>query len=123
MQSSQKVQFIPKDKKAMIPKKHSDGAAGYDLFTPVGDCILPNTTKIIRLEFSLKIPSNLLGYICGRSGLALKYGIGVKCSYVRDDQDLEVYLHNNSENKFKFEQGDRIAQLVFLKLTEPKIIE
>lgn len=117
------VIFHSIDKKAVVPKRHSDGAAGYDIFSISEDTIPPNTIKLVKTGFSLEFPNSMVGYICGRSGLAIKNGIEIVNSYAENKKEIEIYLCNNSENLFHYEKGTRIAQLVFLKVADVKITD
>ncbi len=115
MIADEDVIFHQNDKRAIIPKRHSNGAAGYDIFSIQEDSIAPHTMKLVKTGFSLDFPSKLMGYICGRSGLAIKNGIEVVNSYAKNKEEVEVYLYNTSDTAFHFEQGTRIAQLVSIK--------
>lgn len=116
MQELDKVVFKPLYKSALCPKRHSAGAAGYDLHTIAGGSVAPQTTLAINLGFCLRVPTGMFGYICGRSGHALKNGISVENSYVTNNSEVCVNLCNRSNVPFTFEKGDRIAQLFFAKV-------
>jgi dUTP pyrophosphatase len=111
--------FRPLDKDAICPKRHSDGAAGYDLHSIFAGNVPPHSTVTINLGFSFKMPQNLIGYICGRSGFSLRNGINVQNSYVLDDKEVCLNLVNHSSEAFTFDKGTRIAQLFFAKIDEP----
>ena len=57
-----------------------------------------------------------------RSGLAAKWGIGILNSPGTIDADyrgeIKVILFNFSKKPFRINKGDRIAQLVFSKVTK-----
>lgn len=110
--------FRPMYKDVIRPKRHTDGAAGYDLHTIVGGVIPPRTTVILNMGFSLKLPSDVIGYICGRSGLALKHGINAENSYVLNDSEVTINIVNRSSEPFTFEKGVRIAQMFFPKIDQ-----
>lgn len=123
MAVAEEVMFKPTNKSAVLPKRHSDGAAGYDLCSISSGTIPPHTTMALKLGFSLVLPKALLGYICGRSGLALRNGIEVSSSYARSGEEVEIYLHNNLDEPFHFERGSRIAQLVFVRLADAGFVD
>lgn len=123
MAAAEKVMFKPRNKGAVLPKRHSDGAAGYDLHSVSSGTIPPHTTMALRLGFSLELPRTLLGYVCGRSGLALRNGIEVSSSYARNGEEVEIYLHNSLGEPFHFEKGSRIAQLVFVRTADAKFVD
>ncbi|ELA41334.1 dUTP diphosphatase [Vittaforma corneae ATCC 50505] len=110
------VVFRPLEKDAVCPRRHSDGAAGYDLHSVCPGSVPPYTTVTLNLGFSLKMPPDMIGYVCGRSGFALKHGINIENSYVLDDSEVAINIVNHSPDIFVFEKGTRIAQLFFAKI-------
>lgn len=112
------IVFCPFEKDAVCPKRHSDGAAGYDLHSITAGVVPPHSTVTLNLGFSLKMPQNLIGYICGRSGFAIRNGINVENSYVLNDSEVVINIVNHSSEPFQFEKGMRIAQIFFPKIDE-----
>lgn len=113
-----KVIFKPCDVNAICPKRHTEGAAGYDLHAISAGCIPPYSTITLKMGFSLKLPPGIIGFLCGRSGFALRNGINVQNSYVLDDSEVAINIINRSSDPFVFEKGTRIAQLFFPKVEE-----
>ena len=109
---------------ATLPRRGSDHAAGYDLFAclsaPVE--ILPHSTEKIGTGLSIAIPEGWFGAVFARSGLASKHGIRpANCVGVCDSDyrgEYIVALHNDSDEPFIVNHGDRIAQLVILPFLE-----
>lgn len=106
------------DEKAVIPKRGSASAAGYDIYS-IEDVSLPSgETKLIRTGLSMEIPENCFGGVFARSGLAVKEGIRpANCVAVIDADyrgELMVPLHNDSKEERRITVGERIAQLVIL---------
>lgn len=120
---SPKVSFIALNKSAILPKTHSMGAAGYDLISVCDGTVPPFTTISLKLGFVLKIPSNLFGYICGRSGIAKNNGVTIVNSYIKDDEEVTINMKNLTDVPFSFEKGARIAQLFFAVVDDSKIEE
>ena len=118
-----KVTFIPLNKAAIIPKTHSEGAAGYDLFSICDGTIPSLSTMAIKLGFSLHLPPTLVGYICGRSGIGRNNGVAVVKSYVKSEDEVIVYLKNFTETPFNFDKGMRIAQMFFAVTEDLKFNE
>lgn len=123
MAGGEEVVFKPRSKSAVLPRRHSEGAAGYDLHSVGSGTIPPHTTMALRLGFSMELPNSLLGYICGRSGLALRNGIEVSNSYARSGEEVVVYLRNNLDAPFHFDQGSRVAQLVFFRIANARFVD
>lgn len=106
------------DERAVIPKRGSASAAGYDIYS-IEDVLLPaGGTKLIKTGLSMEIPENFFGGVFARSGLAVKEGIRpANCVAVIDADyrgELMVPLHNDSKEERRITAGERIAQLVIL---------
>jgi dUTP pyrophosphatase len=73
------------------------------------------------------MPLGCEGQVRPRSGLALKHGITVLNSPGTIDSDyrgeLRVILANLSDDDFKIEPGDRIAQLVFASVAKVNLVK
>lgn len=81
--------------------------------------------KLVPTGIALAIPEGYEGQVRPRSGLALKHGIGMLNSPGTIDADYRgevgIILFNFSDKAFMVRRGDRIAQLVFAKLTKAKL--
>lgn len=113
---SKTVTFVALHKNALIPRRHSEGAAGYDIHSVSSGSIPPLGYLSLKVGFMLRMPHTNLGIVLGRSGLARKYGLEVKNSYVKNGEEVTVNLYNNSNCTFVFEEKMRIAQLIFAKI-------
>jgi dUTP pyrophosphatase len=103
---------------ALLPKKGSVNAAGYDLYSIETGVIKPKERRLIPTGISLAIPSGYYGRIAPRSGLAFKHGIDVMAGVIDSDYrgEVGVILYNSdSFNDFIFNIGDKIAQIIFEK--------
>lgn len=103
---------------ALLPKKGSVDAAGYDLYASESGIIYPNERLLIKTGLVLEIPSGYYGRIAPRSGLALKYGIETMAGVIDSDYrgEVGVILYNNDRyDPFVFNVGDKIAQIIFEK--------
>lgn len=110
---------------AIVPKRMSSGAAGYDLHSSVRDDILiePGTQTIIDTGVGIVIPEGYYGRIAPRSSLAVKYGINVMAGVIDSDYrgELKVILRNHGNDPLVIKYGDRIAQILFEKIILPPI--
>ena len=100
---------------AVVPKKGTVGAAGYDLFAAETALVSRLTRKLIKTNISIEIPSGYYARIAPRSGLAFKNGIDVMAGVIDSDYrgDVGVILYNTDPQKdFSVRPGDRIAQLI-----------
>ena len=110
---------------AALPKRSTEGAAGYDLCA-THDCIIPAGGKgLVKTELSISFLVGLYARIAPRSGLALKKFIDVGAGVVDRDYrgDVGVILFNHGDQEFQVKMGDRIAQLILEKIDTPPVEE
>lgn len=109
------------NKNATMPTKGSEYAAGYDLYACMdNESVIINPHKTVKIGTGLAIqpPKNTFGAVFARSGIACKQGlrpancVGV-CDYDYTGEYI-VALHNDSNEPRVVNNGDRIAQLVFM---------
>jgi dUTP pyrophosphatase len=105
------------DNAAYLPKRANPTDAGADLRSTEKLEIYPGETKLIDSGVAVKIPQGYGGFVFNRSGQGLKgiivvNGVGVIDSDYRGN--IKIPLKNISENIYKIEVGDRIAQLVLM---------
>ena len=132
-----KVEIKAFRESAKIPKKATEGAAGYDLCASIseytnGMMIHPHNSLIVPTGLNVNIPEGYEIQIRPRSGLAAKHGVTVlntpgtiDCDYSGDGEDFElkVILFNHNKVPFIINDGDRIAQMVVAKLAAHELIE
>ena len=108
---------------AILPKYETKGAAGADVSALIDSDIvlLPGTWQLIPTGLFFQIPEGYEIQVRPRSGLSLKHGVTVLNSPGTIDSDyrgeLKVILINHSKENFIIKNHDRIAQIVFSKVT------
>ena len=110
---------------AALPKRGTEGAAGYDLCA-AQSCTIPAGGKgLVKTGISIQFPTGLYARIAPRSGLALKRFIDVGAGVVDADYrgKVGVVLFNHGDQDFEVKMGDRIAQLVLEKISTPAVEE
>ena len=109
---------------AIIPKRGSEQAAGYDLYTIDEGRLIPKQTRLFDTGISFTVPEGTYGRIAPRSGLSKK-GILVNAGVVDRDYTgpVKVMLHNLSDDMYQVKKNDRIAQLIIEKIATPMIEE
>lgn len=121
-----KVIFEKIDEDAKLPSKQHEKDVGYDLFTIEDTTLKGNDIKLVRTGLKMHLPDNLEAQIRPRSGMALS-GIVVPNSPGTIDPgyrgEVKVIMGNISDEEFKIESGDRIAQMIFSRTEHPKIEE
>lgn len=102
---------------AIWPQKGSEEAAGYDLFAVDSVRIPPSSRFWVSTGIIFNIPRHLYGQIKPRSGLASK-GIDIGAGVIDPDYqgDVKILLINNSGSDFVVNKGDKIAQIIFIRI-------
>src|SRR5687768_15382993 len=106
-----------------LPAYATEHAAGMDLAAAVTDPVVlaPGARALIPTGIALALPPGYEAQIRPRSGLALRYGIGVLNSPGTIDADYRgevgVILINHGDQPFTVERGMRIAQMVVAPYT------
>lgn len=112
-----------------LPTYASDGSAGLDIYACVDDEVVinPKEIKLIRSGILMELPPGYEAQIRPRSGLALKYGIGILNSPGTIDSDyrgeIGIILINLGDKPFTIRRGDRIAQMVITRYEKVEIQE
>lgn len=112
-----------------LPSYGSEGSSGMDIRASVKEPVVlkPGEIRLIPTGLTVSIPRGYEGQIRPRSGLALKYGIGIVNSPGTIDSDYRGEIHiiiiNWGEQPFTIRRGDRIAQMVVAKVFRADIIE
>lgn len=107
-----------------LPTRKYDKDAGFDLYAPY-DGLVPAGGRVkVGLHIAVEVNEGTVGLVQGRSGLAVKYGITtignvIDCGYIGE---ISAVLLNTSDEDFVFYKGDRIAQLIVLKLSYPECV-
>jgi len=115
------VKFI-KLKSAFTPNYQTPDASGVDLHSAERTIIKSGAFQLVSTGIAIEMPKGMEAQVRPRSGLAAKWGIGILNSPGTIDADyrgeIKVILFNFSKKPFKINKGDRIAQLVFSKVTK-----
>ena len=104
-----------------VTKGHDDDAA-WDLHATESVVVLDGFRRVISTGVTLELEPDEVALVCSRSGLAAKHGIFVLNAPGVIDAgykgEVQVILQNLGGQAFWVEEGDRIAQLLILKLPE-----
>ena len=88
---------------AAIPKRATEGAAGYDLAS-AEETVVPEKGKtVVKTGISIATPEGCYGRIAPRSGLAVKKYIDVGAGVIDSDYrgEVGVVLFNHSDEDFE----------------------
>ncbi|CAD5226148.1 unnamed protein product [Bursaphelenchus xylophilus] len=105
---------------ARIPTYGSAKAAGMDLYS-CEEVVIPARGKsLVSTGIKMEFPAEHYGWVAPRSGLAVKNGIHIGAGVIDEDYrgEIKICLYNFSNNEFKVNIGDRIAQQVLIKYTQ-----
>lgn len=111
-----------------LPSYETSGASGMDVRAHLEEpvVILPGKRALVPTGIFVEIPEGYEIQIRARSGLAVKYGIGLTNGIGTIDSDyrgeIKVSLINWGDEPFEVKSGDRIAQLVAAKYERAEMI-
>jgi dUTP pyrophosphatase len=126
---------------AQLPRRATEGSAGYDLFAYLNgrtvECsdgvrrwsiateavagdwrvvLSPGAMALIPLGFKARLPNGYEAQIRPRSGAAFKKGLGIPNAPGTVDSDFpdewRVIVRNTTEHPLEIAHGERIAQMV-----------
>ena len=108
---------------ATLPKRQTDGSAGYDLATNETFELAPGERRVVKTGLCIAVPHGTYGRVAPRSGLAVKYGIHALAGVIDADYrgEVGVVLINHGTEPFHATKGDRIAQLVIERILTPYV--
>ena len=109
---------------ARLPMYMTPGSAGMDVTANIPEAIVlrPMERKLIPTGIKMEIPTGYEVQVRPRSGLALKHGITVLNTPGTIDSDyraeIGVILINLSNEEYRLEPNERVAQIVFNKFKQ-----
>jgi len=112
-----------------LPSRATPLSAGLDLRANVkADVIIaPGERALIPTGIKIALPKGYEAQVRPRSGLALKYGIGMVNSPATVDADyrgeLKAILINWGSEPFVVRRGERIAQMVLSRVAMVEFVE
>lgn len=107
------------DAGAFVPERAHRLDAGWDLRTRESVTVSARKWAEIDTGVHVSIPEGYVGFLKSKSGLNVKHDIqseGVIDSGY--DGSVVVKLYNHGDDDYKFEQGDKITQLVILPIAD-----
>jgi len=118
-----KIKKLHKD--AIVPKYANKDDAGMDFFAIENVELLPMERTQIGTGIAVEIPENFTGLIWDKSSLSHKFGIktlgGVIDSGYRGE--IKIGVINLGKEKYLFEKGHKVAQMIIQKKENPEIVE
>jgi dUTP pyrophosphatase len=116
------------DERAQLPSRAYPGDAGLDLYALDDGVLGPGERASIRTGIAVEIPDGQAGLVLPRSGLATRHGIAIVNAPGLIDSgyrgEIRVLLLNTDRAaSFAFSSGERIAQLVLVRIETPEVVE
>ena len=100
---------------ARPPARSTEGAIGYDLYTPFSFTFYPREIKLVYTDIAIKVPQGQYRRIAPKSGLTLKHHVTVLAGVIDPDYtgNVGVVLHNlSSDTKLTCLVGQPTGQLI-----------
>ena len=111
------------DEGAYLPERAHDTDAGADLRTPERFILRAKSHKVIDTGVHVEIPGGYVGMVKSKSGLMLE---GIVTDGTVDSGytgSIRVVLFNHSGKHREFKAGDKVAQLVIMKIVSPTFVQ
>ncbi len=114
--------------RAQLPRRAYPGDAGLDLYALEEAVLEPGERASVRTGIAVEIPEGQAGLVLPRSGLAARHGIALVNAPGLIDAgyrgEIRVLLLNTDRSAaFELSPGDRIAQLVLVRVESPEVEE
>ncbi len=109
-----------------LPEYETSGSSGMDIRAAIDEdfVIKCGSYGLVPTNLSVEIPKGYEIQVRGRSGLAVRNGIGILNAPGTIDSDyrgeIKIILFNFGMQDFVIKRGDRIAQLVLSKVSYAK---
>jgi dUTP pyrophosphatase len=111
--------------KAQVPQYQSEQAIGLDLHSVKQVTIPAQGRALVPTGIAIECPQEHYARIAPRSGLSVKHSIDVGAGVIDPDYrgQVQVLLVNQKNQEYIVKEGERIAQMILEKASQPKITE
>jgi dUTP pyrophosphatase len=123
-----KLRVVRLDERATLPTRAHPGDAGLDLYALHAATLEPGERASIATGIAVEIPPGQAGLVLARSGLAARHGIalvnapGLIDSGYRGEVRV-LLLNTDRRQRFELAAGNRIGQLVLVRIELPELLE
>jgi dUTP pyrophosphatase len=116
------------DERARLPTRAHGGDAGLDLYASEDAVLAPGERASVPTGIAVEIPPGQAGLVLPRSGLAARHGISVVNAPGLIDAGYRgevrvLLLNTDGTQPFQVRAGERIAQLVLVRVELPTPVE
>ncbi len=122
------LRVVRLDPGAILPTRAHPGDAGLDLYALKAATLEPGERASIGTGIAVEIPPGQAGLVLPRSGLAARHGIALVNAPGLIDPgyrgEVRVLLLNSDRRaRFELAAGDRVAQLVLVRIETASPVE
>jgi dUTP pyrophosphatase len=116
------------DPRATLPTRAYPGDAGLDLYALDAVVLEPGERQSVPTGIAVEIPDGQAGLVLPRSGLAARFGValvnapGLIDAGYRGEVRI-LLLNTDRHTSVTLSPGDRIAQLVLVRVQTPDVVE
>ena len=108
-----------------LPQNAYEGDAAVDLRSTQDLVIEPGERALVSTGIAIELPLGCAALVVPRSGLAIKHGISVVNAPGLIDSNYRgeikvILLNTDLRQSFTIQRGDRIAQLMIIKVEQPQ---
>ena len=113
---------------AKLPTRSHGDDAGFDLYAAEAVTVWAGQRASVRTGIAVEIPQRHAGLVLPRSGLAAEHGIALVNAPGLIDAgyrgEIRVLLLNtDADEHFEVAAGDRVAQLLVVRIEAPDVVE
>jgi dUTP pyrophosphatase len=122
------VLVVRLDEDLPLPAYEHPGDAGLDLRSRVDVVLAPGERALVPTGIAIALPAGYAAFVCARSGLAVRHGVGLVNSPGVIDAGYRgeigvVLVNHDLDNPVSLSRGDRIAQLVVQRVEQARLVE
>jgi len=122
------LRFRRLDERALLPTRAHPDDAGLDLYAMEELELAPGDRASVGTGIAVEIPGGHAGLVLPRSGLADRHGIALVNAPGLIDSGYRgelraLLLNTDRATPFRVTRGDRIAQLVIVRIETPAPVE
>jgi dUTP pyrophosphatase len=106
-----------------LPAYQTTGAVAFDLYSRIDEIVPAGKTVLLPTNFIIHTPPGYMLLLAARSSLAKKKrlkmanGVGIiDQDYCGDEDELQLLLHNYTDQDVPITRGERLAQGIFVKI-------
>ena len=113
---------------ARLPTRAHADDAGFDLYAAEAVRLAPGERASVATGVAVELPARHAGLVLARSGLAARHGIALVNAPGLVDAGFRgevrvLLLNTDRAEPFAIAVGDRIAQLVVVRVEAPDVVE